>query len=164
MNQSQSGETGLSASQRLESVQRQIDDYQKRIGCLPIKTKNEAEEFLNMTRAEMKQLTWEECAEAGVVLMQYATFLQEAYNKELGKASWADAEIKRKIAKSINQYKGPSYEERKNAAIQGDEYTASLDKLHAWAQSIAERISFMANRADAVARAYMSLAQAKRKQ
>jgi hypothetical protein len=163
MNQPQIGEIELSASQRLQNVERQIDDYQKRIGCLPIKPKNEAEEFINMTRAEMKQLTWEECAEAGVVLMQYASFLQEAYNKELGKASWAEAEIKRKIAHSINQYKGPSYEERKNAAIQGDEYTAALDKLHAWAQSIAERISFMANRVDAVARAYMSLSQVKKK-
>jgi hypothetical protein len=60
MNQPQIGEIELSASQRLQNVERQIDDYQKRIGCLPIKPKNEAEEFINMTRAEMKQLTWED--------------------------------------------------------------------------------------------------------
>lgn len=157
------GENASTPEARLAEVEKILDNYQNKKGIIPLKSKNEAEAYLNMQQEQMRSLQPDECYEAGIVLCQYATFLQEAYNREHSRANWAEAEIKRTVTKQMKQYNSPSAEERKYLAIMGDEYIAKLDKLRMWAQALADRLSFMANRVDATARAYLSLAQHRRK-
>jgi hypothetical protein len=148
---------------KLVEIEKILDNYQTRKGILALQSKNEAEKYLNLPQAEIRTLQVDECFEAGIILCQYATFVQEAYNRELTRANWAESEIKRTVTKQMKQYNSPSADERRYLAIMGDEYTAKLDKLRMWAQALADRLSFMANRVDATARAYLSLAQHRRK-
>jgi hypothetical protein len=148
---------------KLVEIEKILDNYQTRKGILALQSKNEAEKYLNLPQAEIRTLQADECFEAGIILCQYATFVQEAYNRELTRANWAESEIKRTVTKQMKQYNSPSADERRYLAIMGDEYTAKLDKLRMWAQALADRLSFMANRVDATARAYLSLAQHRRK-
>jgi hypothetical protein len=160
MNQSSNGQIE-SALEKMQNVVKQIEKYQTKKGLLALKVKNDAEIYLNMSANEMKHLPAEECAEAGVLLMQYAMFVQETYNKEMARVNWAEDEIIKvttpDIAKAGERYS--PYEERKNIAIGLNEYTIKLQELKRMAKSSVDSLYFMSNRAESVAKAFMTLAQ-----
>jgi hypothetical protein len=150
------------AQEELARVEKIVEDYQTKKGISSIKVKNGVDLYINMGKAELKTLSREECAEACVILTNYAAYLQEVYNKEVARANWAESEIKRILASQTKQYYAPSHEERKAMAIKDNEYASALSKVKTWAQNVADRLSFMAHRIDAIAKAYQQLSQAKR--
>jgi cytochrome c biogenesis factor len=159
------GENNSPAKDRLLRVESLLNEYQQRKGIIQLKVKNDVDIFINMSKEEMRRLTPEEACEAGIILTRYAAFIQDAYNIETGRIHWIDNEIRRTITQEMKQYavRYQTFEERKQLAVMGNDYTAELDKLRMWAQATADRLSFMSNRIEMVAKAYMALAQIKRK-
>jgi hypothetical protein len=160
------GENALGAQSKLDNVVKQIEVYlENKRGLTQLKVHNYVEKYINMPQEEMRRLEQSECAEAGLILTRYAGYVQECYNKELSRLNWAEAEIRRAITPELNQYNKAyqTYEERKALAIAGNEYTARLEELRTWAQTLVDRLAFMAQRIDAIARAYFNLQQSKRK-
>ena len=151
------------AKDKLANVEKVMSDYLSGKGILKLTSRNEAEIYLNMPRDQMRKLLPEECSEAAVILTQYGAFLQDCYNTELSRVNWAEAEIKRTIATEVKQYNSPAADERRTLAINGNEYAQALDKLKTWAQAGVDKLSFMSNRVETVARAYIALAQIRRK-
>lgn len=159
------GDTVSAAQAKLENVVKQIEQYITNKGILTLKIQNDVETYLNMSREEMHRLEASECSEAGIILMRYAGFLQECYNKELARLNFAEAEIRRAITPQLAQYNKAyqTYEERKSLAIAGDDYLSKLEELRMWAQAVADRLAFMSQRVDAIAKGYFNLQQTKRR-
>ncbi len=151
------------ADSNLKNVIDQVEKYTNQNGLFKVNVKNDAEMYLNMPKATIHKLTGEESAEAGVILMQYASFVQNAYNTEISKVHWCDSEISRVISGEIKQYSAASLEERKSLAIDGNEYARRLYVLRNWAQATADKLSFMSNRIENIATSYMSLAKSRSK-
>lgn len=149
---------------KLKQIEVILSDYMLKKGIIPFENdKNLVWRYLEMAPAEMKTLTLEECCEAGILLNRYAAFVQQCFNLELSRVNWAEDKIKIAIAKVTQNYKGASYEERKAAAIKDDEYATSLLSVKRWAQAVADRLSFMSHRIEAIAKSYQYLSQTKRK-
>ena len=151
--------------ERLSQIEQKVDTYHETKGIIKLTPKNNAKTYLELESNAMRGLNEQECCEASIVLNQYSAFLQESYNKELSRVNWATSEMKRVSAPQLKQYAGKfqSYEEKCNLVIAGDEHVSELDRVRMWAQQLADRLNFMAQRVDAIAKSYLALAQSKRK-
>lgn len=141
-----------------------LSNYHERYGVLAIKVKNEAEVYLNISKHELKHLSTEECGEANVILTQYAIFIQDMYNKEISRVTWAKDEINRIIAPKLSQYdkQYKSHEEKRCLAIDESDYTRKLEELKGLAQASADKLYFIANRIESLAKAYATLVHTKK--
>jgi hypothetical protein len=152
----------LTAEQRLAHVEKQITEYEQRKGVLAIQPRNDVEEYLNMSRDQMRKLSADECGEAGAILGLYALHLQTVYNKELAKVNWTNDNIRRIIAAQVKQYSAKSADERRLLAIRENDYAKRLDELRTWAQMVVDRLAYQSARVEFIARAYLALQQSKR--
>jgi hypothetical protein len=153
------------AQAELNQIQKTIQNYTASKGIYQLKVQNDVDIYMNMQKDEIRKLSYEECCEAGIILSRYAAYLQDAHNTEISRVNWATSEVLRTVAPQVKQYgdKFHSFEERKVLAMIGNDYTKEVDRIRMWAQAIADKLAFMANRVDAVAKAYLSLSQAKRR-
>jgi diadenosine tetraphosphate (Ap4A) HIT family hydrolase len=53
------------ASDKLTQVEKLLDEYEIRKGVILVKPRNDIEEYLNMSRDDMRKLSAEDCGEAG---------------------------------------------------------------------------------------------------
>ena len=80
------------AKERLEYVDKALDEYEKSCGLPIIKspgTEDELNTYLTMNRDEMEKLTPENCAEISARLAQFAFYLQRLHNREKARHIWA---------------------------------------------------------------------------
>ena len=153
-----------SAKQRLDKINKALEEYEHSIGIPVLAPHNEAERYLNMSHKEMNHLSDIDCGEAATVLAQYSFHIQRAANKELGIANWADDMAKKAIASELQQYRGASFEERRMQALKENEYANKLDQIRIWARARYDKIAFLSNRIEFIARTFMDLQQTKRRQ
>lgn len=109
----------------------------------------------------LRKLSAVECAESAFVLGQYAHRLQQARNREQARVTWAEQSIRRLIASKVNNYKGVSFEERRLQAVKGDDAAQKLDAIRVKAQLRIDRVSFLADKANDLAKSLLSLKNAK---
>lgn len=121
----------------------------------------EARRLLNMTPSLLRKMSAVDCAEAAFCLGQYAHRVQQAINREQGRVTWAAESVKRIIAKKVNNYKGYSFEERKLQAVNDDDAARKLEQIRVRAQLRIDRVSYLAARADGMAKTLLSLKNAK---
>lgn len=152
----------VSLQEKIHKIDVALAEYEQLRGLPPFKINGEAEKYLNISLTELRQLSSVDCAEAAVLLAEFAFSLQRSYNEEMAKVNWATDEIRHAIAQEIKQYTAPSAEERKLLAIQGNEYAAKLDKICRWTKAKADRLAYLAGRAEFLGRTLMSLHSAKR--
>jgi hypothetical protein len=121
----------LNAAERLEKVNKALDNYEKTISVIPIEYNKEVESYLTMNVAKIELMKAEECGIASILLAQYEWHLQKAANVELANINWCDAELKRTIHKnSIEIIPYTGVDERKDRAIENDEYAKKLEVGH----------------------------------
>jgi hypothetical protein len=148
----------------LEKVDKALVEYEKGCGIPDTKFHNEAEQYLSMTHNQLQKLTAEQCGEAAIVLAQFGFHLQRNYNTEMARVTWADESCKSTVAPALNQYKAPSFEERKLLAIRDNDYATKIDAIRRWAKVRAERLAYLSGKVEFLARALLDLQQTKRRQ
>lgn len=156
----------LTVEDRVKKLDAVLDEYETQACGLrhnsPVKLKNEAMNLLEIEPEELRRMTAEECGEAAVILNSFAFHLQRAVNREMGRAKWADASVKKAITHSLGQQRGQSFEERRLLAIANDEAAAKLDQIGVQAQLRIERLSYLAAKAESVAKSFMGLQSTRR--
>ena len=136
------------ADQEMDRIEQLLDEYEKSIN-LPLYTKkdNDVETYMNMSRPQMEKLSQEDCAQIAYVLSSYAFYLQRMHNREIARITWAKSMLKDALADSVDQYhvKFSTYDERKSKAIKHDEYANNINKIMTYAQTRADRLTFLSN-------------------
>jgi hypothetical protein len=152
------------AKQKLERINKALDEYEESKGLIKYKPHNEADRFINMKHSDMQKLTPDELGEAAILLAQFAYHIQRAFNEEVGRVNWAEDEVKRTIAGEVNQYQGSSYEERKLLAIKENEYARKLDYIRSYAKARADRLGYLSSRMEFLAKMFSDLRQTKKRE
>lgn len=106
----------------------------------------------------------EECGEAAIILLFFSAHLQRAINKEMTRVRWADERIKRLIAHRLSFQKGYGFEERRLTAIQENGEAQKLEQIRVHALIRQDKIGFLANKVEALSKAFGWLQQSKRGQ
>lgn len=153
----------MNAVERLEKVNKALDNYEKTISLIPIEYNKEVECYLTMNYNMINLLKPEECGIASVLLAQYEWHLQKAVNTEIANINWCDAELKRTIHKnSIEIIPYTGVDERKYRAIENDEYAKKLEQLQSQARARSDRLSYLGTKVAAIREAVKELGITKR--
>ncbi len=152
------------AKQKLEKVNKALDEYEQGKGLTKCQPHNEADRYVNMKQEEIRKLTPEELGEAAVLLAQFSYHIQRALNEETSRVAWAEDEVKRAISGEVNQYQGSSYEERKLLAIKENEYARKMDYIRSYAKARADRLGYLSSKMEFLARMFSDLRQTKKRE
>lgn len=160
MTTNETGEPESSADARLSQLDKILDEYEAGLGLPGMgfpEVEQEAQRLLTLSPAVLVKMTAVQCGEAAYCLRQFGFHLQRATNREQGRVSWAEESIKKAIAKSINQYKGVSFDERKMQAVRDNDAASKLDSIRVHAKLRLERVSHLAIRVSEMAKSLESL-------
>jgi len=151
----------------LAHLDRILNQYELSLG-LPANinpnTASEATRLLALDHSQLPRMSAVECGEAAVVLLFFSAHLQRAVNVESSRVRWADESIKRLIGAKLGHQKGYGYEERRLGAISQNQAAQKLERIRVHALIRQDRISFLAAKVEALAKALDGLRQAKRGQ
>ena len=140
--------TTKTAKERLEYVDKALDEYEKSCGLPMIKspgTEDELNTYLTMNRDEMEKLTPENCAEISARLAQFAFYLQRLHNREKARHIWAHQELTSMIAKEVANYdKYMKFDIKVASIIKENSYASSLQKIITYAEQRTQRLELMA--------------------
>lgn len=151
-----------SAREMDQKVQQKLAEYENNLG---IKEKNPnipAEKYLLMPEEEIAIMTPEQCGEAAIILAQYAFYLQRAFNIEIGRVNWCNAQIDRIISPKMKNYNGNSASERRMMAIIDNDFAISCEKIRSEAQSRADRLNYLSTKIDSLSYRFADLQQTKK--
>jgi hypothetical protein len=145
---------------RVAELDRSLDGYEAGLG-LPAdgfpEVEQEAKRLLGLSPSVLRKMSAVEAGEAAYVLRQFSFHLQRAVNREQGRVRWAEECIKQTVAKTVNQYKGVSYEERKAQAVRDNDAALKMDRVRVHAQLRVERVAFLAAKVGDMAKSLESL-------
>lgn len=144
-----------------------LDEYERGVGLpahLNAEVEQEARAVLNMRPAELRKLTAVQCGEYAFLLRQFAAHVQRSCNRESARIRWADESIKKVIGKSVGQYRGVSFEERKIQAVADNDAAQKLDRIRVNSALRVERLNYMATKVGDMADALKSLQFSKKGQ
>lgn len=136
------------AQDQLDRIDQLLDEYENSIGLPSYSVSNdEVNKYLQMKRNVLEKLSPQDCAEIAYILSSYAFYLQKMYNREVARISWGKSTMRDVLAGQTQQYhtKFSSYEERKAQAVKGDGFASNLDKIMVYAQTRADRLTFLSN-------------------
>jgi len=136
------------ARERLEYVDKVLDEYEKSCGLPPCKspgTEDELNTYLTMNRDEMEKLTPENCAEISARLAQFAFYLQRLHNREKARQIWAHQQLTEIVAKDMSNYdKYMKFDIKVASIIKENSYASSLQKIITYAEQRTQRLELMA--------------------
>lgn len=125
--------------------------------------KDEAVRYLELSAADRARLTADACAEACLVLSQYAAHLTRVQQRAEADALLLDERIRKAVGRRMTQQHAYSYDERRVLAVAESDDAVALDNQRVAALAKAARLAFFANRVDKVARAYEVLSHTRRR-
>jgi len=157
----------LTIEERLKEVEGELDEFENACSLpakCPFEVENESKRLLELVPSVLKSMTATQCGEASYTLQQFSFYLQKAVNKEQSRIAWAEECIKRIISSAINQVNGKSYDERKTKAIVQNDAASKLDKIRVESQSRLNRISFLSQKVEMLAKAMIQVQSSRRSQ
>jgi hypothetical protein len=126
--------------------------------------RDEAIRYLEMASTERASLTPEDCAEAQIVLSQWATHVSRAQQREETNSFLLEEEIQRIISPRLGQQRQyASVDERRALAIREDTVAQRLELQRLAAVAKAKRLSYIATHVGYIAKAYRDLADSRRR-
>lgn len=147
---------------RFRQKDESLEQYEESLGLPAFEfAENEVKRFLTLPFSALKKLDYEQCAEGVFVLEQFGFHLQRAVNREQSRIRWATESIDKMISGRLHQQPGFKFEERKLQAIRGDDAAQKLDAIRMEHQLKLDRILYVSNRVESVAKALTGLRQAK---
>ncbi len=141
-----------------------LDAFEQSMGLpggLPAAAGNEATRLLTLHPAELSKMTAEACGEGAFTLLQYAFYLQRCVNVEQSRVRMAEAAMKRAVSPLLGSQKGYSMEERTLAALDKSDPGREAQRVMMKSQLKLDRVSFLASRVEALAKALGSLRYSK---
>jgi hypothetical protein len=146
---------------RLEKLNAVLAEYERKSGLPNKPIEHESEQYISITKAELKAMSADECGEAAVLLAQLSLYLQRIINEEHSRFSWAEESIKKIIAPMLSNYKAYSFEERKLCAINDNIEAQTLDKVRVNAKIRIDRMSYLATRIEFLSKTFLDLQRSK---
>jgi hypothetical protein len=123
----------------------------------------EAQRYLALGAKERAKLTPDDCAEACLVLSQYAAHIGRVCQQEEGRAALAGELTNRSVVARLDQEKGYAFDERRLKAVAGSTHATELDRGRLESLVRFKRLLFLAQRIEKVAEAYKGLAYVRRR-
>lgn len=156
-------EESSTMEKRLEDLDKILDEYEVRLGIsqqtLEANEQSVTNEVVNMAYSQLQKLSPRDCGEKAFVLQRYALHIQRAINREQTRVRWTEENIRALITPRLTQQRGTSFEERRLLAIREDDAAKKLDSIRVKAQLRIERLSFLTNRIDSMAKALLNIQQ-----
>ena len=150
---------------KLDALDLDLDQFERSLGlpvACPEMVEQKALEIMRITPSSLEKLSDIECGESAFVLLQYAMYLQKACNKIRCRLRWCEENIFAIIAPLLPQQKAYSLDERKALAIQQSGIASSINGFRVQLQIRLERIMYLTDKLDAMARSLLSLQSTKR--
>jgi len=148
---------------RLDKLDEVLNEYEKGLG-LPAfiegQEDTEVQRYLSLGPRDREKLTLEDCAEAALVLGNYAFYLQRALNRENARINWATAVLKEFISGRESQYTG-SWESQFNQAVGEDSYTRKVLTIKRYAQQRADRVNYLSSSVKNIGDIFLSVQRSK---
>lgn len=149
-----------------ELVDKRLDEFEENTGLqksiIREETENEVAKLLTMTPGDLREMDAVACAEAAVLLEEFAFHIQRAENRQKTRVNWANARIEKMIAPNLHKQPGYSHEERRAKAISQDDAAMATEQERLNAAVRLDRISYLSNRISTMAKRLAELASMKR--
>lgn len=139
-----------------------LDEYESSLGLPKASEFSEIKDYLTMSRHQIEQLSPLQCCEIAFILSQFAFFIQKESNKQTARLNRTKLLIKEKLASVIHQYKGYSYEERLQQAVQDNSYALKLREIEKQAQQRVDLLAFLSSNIKDMSRTLISIYGAKK--
>jgi hypothetical protein len=154
----------FSAEERLTKCEEILDAYEKGIG-ISLQTTDEAERFLNLSRADLGKMSSEECSQGAYMLARVAAHVQKQINVHIARINWAKSNIDFAIINNLSQYGGQyaTYEQRRTSAIKDNEFAMAFQKMLVQAQLRVDRLSYLVKPILTMCDTLRNMSQEKRK-
>jgi len=158
----------MNIDQKLEVVNRKLDEYETKIGLSSLSKNNDVEKILALPYQSLSSLDDETCGEMAFLMFQYSIYIQKENNRHSAVMSWCKHYLDLEIGSKIDQYSGKTYshfEEKKIKVLadQTNEYINKLNRLSMQAKIYHEETNFIANRVSQLGSCLLELQQTKRK-
>lgn len=141
----------MDAKQKMENVQKALDEYEGKIGLpstdnSPCK-EGELSSYLEMEKGEISSLTIQQCDEIAMRLAQSIIYVRRLYNKEMSRTTWCENEISAYVCDKLNTVGGQydKYEIKVRILAKTDNYLDSLLRFRSYAQQRKDRLTDLAN-------------------
>lgn len=138
------GETKrCSINNKMDKVQAALDEYENSC-CLPNNNPpgdaNEINNYLNMPRNEIEELSTDEISAISIRLSQYAFYLSRSINREKSRLQWLTYEILAYSSTKIENYQYMKYEQKLHCLAGEDEYMKKLLSAQSYCQQRIDRL------------------------
>ncbi len=139
-----------------------LDSAESRIGVRG--GPNTVFKYLEMSEAEMRSLSAEECGEAAAVLAALAFKLQREQNAAASRAYWCGEKLKRDLALEMLKAKAySSFDERRGAALASNPDAMGVERERVAAEGLSIRLNYLPARLDKFVETFLALQATKRK-
>ena len=152
-------------SERRAKITDLLSKYTSSMG-LNIRPSNEVEHFLNLSQAELRKMTAEECGEASYIIAKAMTYIQLEINKLQADVNWCENYIQFLISKIIHTMGGQytPFDYKRTLAIKQDDTAMEAHKVITQAKLRLDSLAFITNQLRAIALSFEGLQQTKRSQ
>lgn len=131
-----------------------LDRYEEELGLPKFIPNNpnhdKIKDYLNMSREILESLSPIDCAEIGIMLVNYSIHIQRAYNRENAIKGWAEKSMSYYISPKVKNYRG-SFDHQEMQAIREDDYSQKLLTIITKAEERMDRLNFLSNGIKALA-------------
>ncbi len=142
-----SGETS-SAKDRLDAVDKVLDEYENALGLPSHQSPAEAAEinvYLSMNRDRIEKLSGEDCGQIAMRLMQYAFYLRRMRNREVARKGWANRILNDVVCAHPDYDKYKKHEVNMALVCRENSYAQKLGSILRYAEQRATRLDGMAD-------------------
>ena len=152
-----------SVKSRIDTLDSFLDKHDKELGLGKVMLNTEAQQFLNLSYAELNRYDEQECNVASYILEQYAFFLQKYTNRLQARYDWASDNIEKVVAKFASNYgdKFTKYEMRKQMIIADNEYAGAMYAIVMETRVKSADIAFIVKNITSISNTLKSLARSK---
>lgn len=159
-----SGEKELKIENKINSF---IDSMLEKVNSLKIivsKSPENSEKLMNLSSEELRGMSEEECGIVAIKLHQYASYIQQQYNRALSTQKVIESYINYLISKEYENYgdKYTKYDVKRNMILAGNSQGEQLSKLFLEAESLVDGLSGLSYKISNLANALNELQKSKR--
>ena len=165
-NASKTPTTSDTTEKRRQKIIRLIEEYPIQIGLGKLQPTNEVERYLNLTQAEIRRMTAEECGEAAYFISRAMTYIQLETNKIQADINWCEQYTQWLIAPIIQTVGGQytPFDYRRILAIKQNDTAMTLQKIISAGKTRLDTMAFITNQLRGVLTTFEGLQQTKRNQ
>lgn len=151
---------------RRAKMQRLVEEYSVKVGLGKIQPSNDVEKYLNLTEADLRRMSAEDCGIAAYIVAKAMTYVQLQTNQIQADMNWCNQYIQWMVAKVLHTVGGQytPVEYKRLLAIQQNDTAQTLYKVVINAQAKLDSMAFVTTQLRGVLNTLEGLQQTKRGQ